>query len=497
VIASAVSLPPSAFETLLPTTLLLLAALVCAVLGWRLPALPGSVHRAIGCIGLLAAVADAVALFHGIAGPVGVGLNAFGGGVVDDRFSTYAVVLVCGVGLVATLGAGTADQRLGTRAPAHQALLLAAAAGATTLADQSEMAMLVAGLALLMPSLLGMVALEKTSDGAVRAGLRQLAGAGVALALLVYGLAMVYGATGSTDLATTRSLLPHTSGALEGLGLGLVVLGLAHLVGAPPLHHWMVQVARGSHGAVAAAVVGLSGAAGGVTMVRVMVSGFGPGLRPWVVMAAIVAAIACLYPAVVSLTSSTLRGLVGLGASLQGGLLIAALVGAGTGIDGRASGGVDALLYGLAGFAAAVLTSLLAVAILEGGGAGPQLTDLRGLARRSPLGASLLAVGLAGLGGLPPTAGFVARVLVVQSSVAAGYAWVGVAAVAASAVYAVAVLRALAAVFVEDDDAPALAPPGPRLARAAASACAGCAVAATVLAGPLVYAANSASLSLH
>ncbi len=298
-------------------------------------------------------------------------------------------------------------------------------------------------------------------------------------------------------LPRTRSLLPHGSGVLEGLGLGLILVGLAYVVGAAPLHHWMIQVARHSQGAIAGSVIAMAGAAGGLTLVRVLVSGFSQSLRPWVVLAAVLAAIACAYPALVSLTATTVRGLVGLGASLQGGLVFAALVGTGTGIDGKTNGGVDALLFGLAAFALAVLTSFLAIGLLEAGGVGSRLSDIRGLSRRSPLGATLLAVGLAGLAGLPPLAGFLTRLLVVQSAVAGGYAWLGVAAVAASVIYSVAVLRALGAVFVEDDDAPAIVSEAPGLARLAAGACALFGVAATVLAGPILYVANGATLSLR
>ncbi len=488
---------PTVFQTILPTSVLLLAALIVALLGWRLPWVPPGVHRVIGAVGVVAAIVAALSLLRGISGLIGVGLDDYGGAVIDDRFGIYAAVLVCGVGLLATLASGTAAERLGPRASAYHALLLTATAGATALVIQSEMAMLIAGLALLVPSLVGLVALEKTSDGPAEAALRQLVGAGVAVALLVYGLAIVYGATGTSDLASTRSLLPHGSGVLEGLGLALILVGLAYVVGAAPLHHWMIQVARHSQGAIAGSVIAMAGSAGGLTLVRVLVSGFSQSLRPWVVLAAVLAAIACAYPALLSLTATTVRGLVGLGASLQGGLIFAALVGTGTGIDGKTNGGVDALLFGLAAFALAVLTSFLAIALLEAGGVGSRLSDMRGLSRRSPLGATLLAVGLAGLAGLPPLAGFLTRLLVVQSAVAGGYAWLGVAAVAASVIYAVAVLRALGAVFVEDDDAPAIVSEAPGLARLAAGACALFGVAATVLAGPILYVANGATLSLH
>jgi NADH-quinone oxidoreductase subunit N len=487
----------SAFQTMLPTSLLLAGATLVALLGAAFREMPPLISRVVALVALLAAIVAALFTLRAITGPVGVGADAFAGSVVADRFSVYAVVLVCGVGVLCALGSGTAGERLAGRAAAFHALLLTATAGATVIAGQWEMGMLVAGLALLLPALVGMAALDKATQGAGEAALRQLAETAVALAVLLLGLALVYGATGSTDLGAVRTQLPGASPALQGLGLALTLLGLVQLVGATPLHRWLVLTVRSSHGAVAAAVVGLSTATGGVALIRVFVSGFTASFRPWVVLAAVVAVIATLYPAVLSLRAVSVRTLVALGISIQGGLLLAALLATGTAIDGRTGGGLDAALFGMVGFVLATLACLLALGILDGVDLGSGIADLRGLSRRHPLSAALLALGLAGLAGLPPLAGFLTRILVAQSDVAAGYAWVAVATGAATVIYAVPVLRALAAMFVEDEDEPAVVSGVPRLSRLAAGAAAVFGILAMILAGPLMYAANSAGLTLH
>ncbi len=496
--AAGAAAPISAFQALLPTTFLLLAALLSALSGWAWRAVPPLLHRLIGLAGLLAAIATTVITYRGIKDIHGIGVAGFGGSIVADHFATFAITTLCAIGIVALIGSGLAAPRLGQRTPAYHSLVLTATAGGTILATQWEMAMLIVGLAVLVPSLVAIVALEKSGEGPAEAAFRQLVFAGIALAVLVYGLAMVYGATGSTDLATTRAGLAHASAPLEGLGLSLTLLGLAYLLGAAPLHHGLLQVARASEGVVAGAVASLSVASGGIVLVRVFVSGFGADLRPWVVLAAVLAAIACLYPALVSLGSQTIRGLIGWGSSLQGGLLIAALVGSGLGIDGRPNGGVEALLFAIVAFVLAILVSFQAVAILESAGVGGRLSDLRGLARRSPLGAGLLTAGLCGLAGLPPlVGGFVARLLIGVSAVDARFAWLALAVVIASILYAIPVLRALAAMFVEDEEAPAAIMPAPRLARLGAATSAILGVLVAVLAGPLLYAADVAALSLH
>jgi NADH-quinone oxidoreductase subunit N len=484
------------FATMLPTTLLVALAAVGGLLGWLRPGLPASFHRWLGVLALAGAAAAALVAFHGVALTNGVGLAAYAGGVVADRFSTFAVLLLCGTGLLAILTSETAQERLGSRLPAYNALILTATAGGTILAVQVEMGMLVVGLGLVVISLVGVVAVEKTAEAPGVAAFRSLVSAGVALALMLYGLAIVYGATGSTDLAAVRGHFVHAA-PLEGLGLALTLLGLAYLVGAPPLHHWMLQVASASGGAVAGAVVSLAVAAGGIALVRVAVSGFSTTMHPWVVVAGVLGAAGCLYPALLSVVAGSVRRLIGLGACLQGGLVLSALVGSGLGGDFKPAGGVIALLFSLVVFVLAIQASFQAVARLEVDGIGGGLAGVRGLARRSPWTAVLLCLGLAGLAGLPPLAGFLARILIASSAVAGGYAWVAVASAAASAIYAVTVLRWIAVAFVEDDELAVVVPSAPRLASAVGFACAVFGVLALILAGPLLYAADGAASVLR
>ena len=219
------------FATMLPTTLLVALAAVGGLLGWLRPGLPPSFHRWLGALALVGAAAAALVALRGVALTNGVGLAAYAGGVVADRFSTFAVLLLCGTGLLAILTSGAAEERLGSRLPAYHALILTATAGGAILAVQVEMGMLVVGLGIVVISLVGIVAMEKTAEAPGVAAFRSLISAGVALALMLYGLAIVYGATGSTDLAAVRGQFLH-SAPLEGLGLALTLLGLAYLVGA-------------------------------------------------------------------------------------------------------------------------------------------------------------------------------------------------------------------------------------------------------------------------
>ena len=158
---------------------------------------------------------------------------------------------------------------------------------------------------------------------------------------------------------------------------------------------------------------------------------------------------------------------------------------------------MTALLFGLVIFVLSVQASFLAVARLEIDGIGTAVADVRGLLRRSPTTAVLLCLGLAGLAGLPPLGGFIARILIAESAVAAGYAWVAAASVVASVIYAIPAVRWMATILVEDDEQPAVISETPRLTALVGVACAVFGVVATVVAGPLLYAANQAATALR
>jgi NADH-quinone oxidoreductase subunit N len=167
------------------------------------------------------------------------------------------------------------------------------------------------------------------------------------------------------------------------------------------------------------------------------------------------------------------------------------------GRDFRSAGGVIALLFALVVFVLALQVSFQAVARLDADGIGSDIGDIRGLARRSPMTAILLSLGLAGLAGLPPLGGFLARILIAETAVAVGYPWVAAASVAASVIYTVPVLRWIAAALVEDDDLPVVVSRAARLPSLVGAACAVFGVVAFVVAGPLLFAANGAASALR
>ncbi|MGI8847076.1 MAG: proton-conducting transporter membrane subunit [Candidatus Dormibacteria bacterium] len=483
--------------TLLPVALLLgSAAIIGAIGALRRGTHPGW-YRAIAVVGLLGASAAGLnALYRMRFSPNFVGIDTMAGGILGDRFAVFAECAACGLAVLVILGASLGWVALHGRRAAFHSLVLTAAAAIALMANTREMAALLAAATLLVVALVGLAALTKADGRSIEATLKQLVLLGVALGLLAEGLAIIYGLTGSTDLA--RSRVAYGGGAAgEGLGLALCLLGAAGLLGAAPLHRWVVNAAEGLAPVTGAAVIGLGGFGGAVLLTRLTVSGFGPALRPWLSLATVVAAVATLAPALLALRVTDVRRLIGLLASLQAGLLLVAVLGSGPGGDHTPAAGATALLMGAVVFAVAAIGSMLAVGSLHVSGIASEIDSLRGLARRSPATAISLTIGLVALVGLPPLGGFLVRILIASSAVAAGYAWVALLGLLASALAAVAVIRFLVAVYVEDNEERAPLEAAPRMARIAVAACAVLGVMATLLAQPLLLLVNGASLALH
>ena len=163
----------------------------------------------------------------------------------------------------------------------------------------------------------------------------------------------------------------------------------------------------------------------------------------------------------------------------------------GPGASSAAAQGATAFLFALAIFGVAVLTAFALIAILQTARLADTIADYRGLAHRSPRAALLLAIALAALIGAPPLGGFIARLFLLESAVDAGYAWLAVVALAASALVAVPVVRLVASMYAETgEETPFTMGATPLLSRVTAASCCIAAFLATVLAQPLLMLAR-------
>ncbi len=488
---------------LLPAVMLGGGALICAVVATARPRTRPSLYRWLTLLATAAAfAASMIELVAMRPNHNGVGLVAYGGGLVVDRFHVFGTVLVCLVLVLTVLGAEAYMRRVPARAGAFCALLQLSAAAAVMLMAQREMAAFTAAFALLVVTLVLLTAMTKTSGLTAEAAFRQVLTGGVALATTVYGLVLLYAATGTTDLSRLAAGVGVDGKAVDGplaaVGIALVVIGLLVVIGAPPLQAWTRQVQETTTGAIAGFGSALGAVTGTAVLARFAVEGFGAGSSRWTLLVTSLAAIAMLCGGVLALRATTVRRLIADLSIAQAGFLLLAVASAGRGGGAGATAGPTALLFTLISAAAALVAALLLAGIFDAAGLGPGLDAYRGVGRRAPATAAFLALALLGLAGLPPLAGFIGRLLIAEAALGAGAGWaVGIAGVA-MVLAAVAVLRWLVAMYADDTgEAPFAVGSTPLAARLTAWTAAGLGLLLAAFAGPLISLAGGGATALH
>ena len=483
--------------SLLPEILLVVLAAACALLGVFMPRMWPGIHRWIAVAGLLGAVSSAAYTLHATSQGSGVVLSVWGGGLVVDRFSLYVTVLVSAFALITCLTSDVYLRQIPGRTGAFFALLLLTTAALSALAAESEMATMFLTLELVIVCITAMQALVKTDDRAVEAAWKLLVEGAVASALLLYGMAILYAVGGSTSLSVVGAAAARAPAA-AGLGIALVLLGLTLPLGIAPLRAWVSRAGEAMPATVAGFAITAGVTAGAVAWLRFGVSGLGGGAGTWLGLTAALAALGVITAALLAVRHDSVSGLAGAVVSGQAALLLVAVISAGPGASSRPAQGTTAFLFALGVFGVSVLGTFAMLGILQAARLPDHVGNFRGLGRRSPAAALLLALALVGLIGAPPAAGFLARILLLESTVDAGYGWLAAVAVAAAAALAIPVIRLVASVYADrGEDAPFTMAASPLLTRIVAAGCCAAGVLATVLAQPLLLLAQGASGPIH
>ena len=425
----------------LAAPLLLATAAVIATL-LALPARVGA--RLVTWLAAAAALGGAVTAIA-----IGVGPSGAGGAVVRDGASVFlvALVAVCGAATLALAAAG------GRPSKDEPGLILFSACGAAVVVSAADLVVLFVGLALLT---LPLYALTARRDDAVRHLVLGATGTAVA----IYGVALLYAATGDTAYGMLGRAT-HNPLYLGGLALVLGGVGAHAMIALA--ERWSVIVNIG----IVGALLRLAAATRN-----------GEAAVDWEVSFAVIAAVALTVSGVAALTETRLRRLVGYATLTQLGYVALAAAGAGG----------PAAAFGLAVYAALAIGLLAILSALPS--AEPALADLAGLARRRPLLALSLAVAVLGVIGLPPAAGFLAKVYVFESAVRAQLLWLVAVGTLASVVSIAAYVRVVLACLAPPS-LDAIAPPRARVATAIAVIAGLALLIGGVLPGPALDAAQA------
>jgi NADH-quinone oxidoreductase subunit N len=348
-------------------------------------------------------------------------------------------------------------------------LLLFALLGMMVMMSANSFLSVYLGLELLSLCLYALVALNRDSASSVEAAMKYFVLGALASGLLLYGMSMIYGATGTlsiTEVAQQIENLAATSSSARTLlvfGLVFVVAGLAFKLGVAPFHMWIPDVYHGASTAVTLVLGSAPKLAAFAMAMRLLVNGMLGLAADWQQMLAIMAVLSMAVGNLAAIAQTNLKRMLAYSTiSHMGFMLLGLLSGV---VGGNWLNAADAYSAAMFYTVVYVLMSLGAFGMLlhlsRAGFECERLEDMKGLNRRDPWAAFLMLLLMFSLAGVPPMAGFYAKFTVLSAAVQAGQIWLAVTAVVFSLIGAFYYLRIVKLMYFDEPVAAAAQGPGP------------------------------------
>ena len=401
----------------------------------------------------------------------------FNGTFSLDTFSIFFGFLFIGVAGLVILASADYVRRQRYQGE-FWALLLLATSGMMLLAGARDLILIFIALELTAICQYVLAAFLK-DDRASEAGLKYILLGAIASAVILYGMAFLFGLSGTTKLvapdgeASIAALIAEgDSGLRAGIIAALVLLaaGLSFKVALVPFQMWVPDVYQGAATPVAAFLSVGSKAAGFAVVLRIFHEGFGAGSfvgSDWANLFAAVAAVSMSLGNVMALLQTNIKRLLGYSSIAQAGYLaigVAAIAAS----DGGFALGASGVTFFLATYVFTNLGAFFAVLAISQRLGSDEIADYAGMGRRAPLLAAVLALCFVSLTGIPPTAGFVAKLYIFNAAVQSDLVWLAIVGVLNTAVSAYYYLRVVSHMYVAPAPAEGDISPGPWLAVALA-----------------------------
>ncbi len=371
---------------------------------------------------------------------------AFTGSFVDDAMADVLKLLIyLGTSMIFVYSRQYIQQRDMFRGEFY-ALVLFSVVGMMIMVSGQNMLTLYVGLELLSLSLYALVALDRDNAKATEAAMKYFVLGALASGMLLYGMSMIYGMTGSLNIAEINNALmsgPNIHSVLI-LGLVFIVSGLAFKLGAVPFQMWVPDVYEGSPTAVTILISSVPKLAAFALVIRLLVQALPTLAVDWQQMLMIMAVLSIIIGNITAIAQTNLKRMLAYSTISHIGFILFGLMSAS--LNGVASAMfyvVSYVLMTLAGFGIILLLS-------RKGFEAEQLDDLKGLNQRSPWHAFLMLIVMFSMAGVPPTLGFYAKFTVLQAALQTGYLWLVVFAVLMAVIGAFYYLRVIKLMYFDD-----------------------------------------------
>ncbi|HEB64760.1 MAG TPA: NADH-quinone oxidoreductase subunit N [Chloroflexi bacterium] len=405
-----------------------------------------------GAMALLSALGLAVSLAMALVqkGPA----LAFGGTVALDGFSTFLNVLFLASGLVAVALAYDYLKHMRLERNTYYILLLFSVGGMMLMGMSTDLMMVFLSLELLSIPLYVLSGFARPAEKSEEAAIKYFLLGAFASGFVVYGIALVFGATGTTSLAGIVQAVK--SGALLNpnlltIGGALLLIGLGFKVAAVPFHMWTPDVYHGAPTSVTAFMALGAKAAGFAALLRIFLTVFPSLAADFTPVLWVLAALTMFLGNVVAIAQRNIKRMLAYSSIAHAGYLLMALVPYGQrGLTGDVSASLLFYLvaYGLTNFGVWSVVMLLERAE----GKGLALDDYAGLGRKYPALAASMTVFMLSFAGVPPTLGFVGKFYLFRTVLEGGYIWLALIGVLTSLVSAYYYLRVVVIMYMRDGE---------------------------------------------
>ena len=332
----------------------------------------------------------------------------------------------------------------------HFILGLFSLLGMMVLVSAANLLTIYLGLELLSLSLYAMVALDRDSPVAAEAAMKYFVLGALASGMLLYGMSMVYGATGTLEIAGIHELGWDGSDLVLVLGLVFVVTGIAFKLGAAPFHMWIPDVYEGSDTPVTMFVGTAPKLAAFAMAVRLLADGLSGVQTEWQDMLVVLAVLSIGIGNVIAIAQTNLKRMLAYSTIAHMGFLFLGL------IPGTGAGYAAAMFYVIVYAVMSLGAFGMIIVLSRDGFEADRIDDFRGLNERSPWHAFLMLVLMLSMAGVPPFVGFWAKWSVLREVIAADHVWLAVVAVLFSVVGLFYYLRIVKLMYFDEASEPAL-----------------------------------------
>ncbi|MHB1509503.1 MAG: NADH-quinone oxidoreductase subunit N [Acidimicrobiales bacterium] len=425
------------YTAILPELICIGGALVLLLTGaLSVRQLPTVVYTAMTVAISIAAVVSSLVLWHIV--QLHGAFAAVAKSLAIDGFSVAFVLLASCILVIAALVADGFLRREEIAGPEYYALALLSASGAMFMASANDLIVIFLGLEIMSIPLYVLAGFDHRRQESGEASMKYFVLGAFSSAIFVYGIALTYGATGSTNLAEIASFLANnvlTSNALLLAGLGLLLVGFGFKIAAVPFHMWTPDVYEGAPTPATGFMAAIAKVGGFAALLRVFYSSFHTLAIDWQPILFVMAILTLLTGAILGLVQRDIKRMLAYSSINHAGFVL-------LGLQAATASGVTASLYYVFVYAFLVIGSFTVIELVgKSGDRDHPIEGYRGLARREPFLALCLALLLLAQAGVPFTTGFLAKLYVVEAAVQAHSYALAVIAMLAGAIAAAFYLR--------------------------------------------------------